>query len=171
VSNNVPWDFDEAREACRKAAHAQEHAEEEVRRSAQELALAEERYRVALAKRIVELAGGGDGCDGVRRPRPRRRERCELAPDAGHPGGRVRGDEAGVVAAQPEPEGRAEVRGLVAAAGDRRSWDGRVMGWSWTQKDQDDLQRDTDRYERPDVEDDVWVAEPSEDRASARESE
>jgi hypothetical protein len=59
VSNNRPWDFDEAREACRKAAHAQEHAEEEVRRSAQELAIAEERYRVALAKRIVELRAEG----------------------------------------------------------------------------------------------------------------
>jgi hypothetical protein len=45
------------------------------------------------------------------------------------------------------------------------------MGWTWTQKDQDDLQRDTDKYERPDVEDGVWVAEPPEDRASAREAE
>ena len=45
------------------------------------------------------------------------------------------------------------------------------MGWSWTQKDQDDLQRDTDKYERPDVEVEiVWVDEP-EDRASAREAE
>lgn len=57
--NNRPWDFDEAREACRKAAMAQEHAEEEVRRAAQQLALAEERYRVALAKRIVELRSEG----------------------------------------------------------------------------------------------------------------
>mgnify|MGYP001595291546 CR=1 FL=1 len=59
MSNNRPWDFDEARDACRKAAHAQEHAEAEVRHAAQQLALAEEAYRVALAKRIVELRAEG----------------------------------------------------------------------------------------------------------------
>jgi len=53
--NNRPWDFDEAREACRRASQAQEHAEEGVRHAAQELALSEERYRVALAKKILLL--------------------------------------------------------------------------------------------------------------------
>ena len=55
MPNNRPWDLSEAMEACRKAARAQEHAEEEVRRSARELALAEERYRVALASKIFAL--------------------------------------------------------------------------------------------------------------------
>lgn len=51
----APWTFDEARDHCRRAAIAQEAAETELRNSAREFALAEERYRVALAKRIVEL--------------------------------------------------------------------------------------------------------------------
>lgn len=59
MSNNRPWDFDQARDACRKAAHAQENAEEGVRHAAQALAVAEESYRVALAKRIVELRADG----------------------------------------------------------------------------------------------------------------
>lgn len=58
--NNRPWDFDEARDACRRAAQAQEHAEEELRESAKQLALAEEAYRVALAKRITELRAEGN---------------------------------------------------------------------------------------------------------------
>lgn len=57
--NSAPWSFDEARDACRKAAHAQESAEDEVRRAAQGLAVAEESYRVELAKRIVELRADG----------------------------------------------------------------------------------------------------------------
>lgn len=57
--NNRPWDFDEARDACRKAAQAQEVAEEGVRHAARELALAEEHYRVALAKRIFVLRADG----------------------------------------------------------------------------------------------------------------
>jgi len=58
-NNNRPWDFAQARDACRKAAHAQEHSEEELRRAALALAVAEENYRVALAKRIVELRADG----------------------------------------------------------------------------------------------------------------
>jgi hypothetical protein len=60
MSNNRPWDFDEARAACRKAAIAQENAEAEVKRAALELALAEEKYRIALAKRIVVLRQEGN---------------------------------------------------------------------------------------------------------------
>lgn len=51
----APWSFDEARDHCRRAAIAQEAAETELRNAAREFALGEERYRVALAKRIVEL--------------------------------------------------------------------------------------------------------------------
>lgn len=58
--NNVPWGFDEARDACRRAAVAQEHAEQALRVAAREFAVAEERYRVALAKRIVELRADGE---------------------------------------------------------------------------------------------------------------
>lgn len=42
----------------------------------------------------------------------------------------------------------------------------------WSEpKDLDDFRRDFDRYEKPDPEPDVWVAEPLEDRAEAREAE
>ncbi len=53
------WSFGEAREACRSASKAQQLAEDEIRRAAKTLAMAEESYRVALAKRIVELREEG----------------------------------------------------------------------------------------------------------------
>lgn len=59
MSNNRPWDFDEAREACRISSHAQAAAEDALREAAREFAVAEEQYRVALAKKIVELRADG----------------------------------------------------------------------------------------------------------------
>lgn len=58
--NNAVWSFDEAREACRVAAKAQQGAEDALRDSARQFAGAEEQYRVALAKRIVELRADGE---------------------------------------------------------------------------------------------------------------
>jgi len=57
--NNRPWDFDEAREAARVASHTQQAAEEAMREAARDFAVAEEKYRVALAKKIVELHDDG----------------------------------------------------------------------------------------------------------------
>lgn len=57
---NAPWSFDEAREKCRAASVAQEHAEEKLRESAREAAEAEEAYRVRLAQAIVS-AHDADG--------------------------------------------------------------------------------------------------------------
>ncbi len=59
MSNNRPWDFDEAREACRMASQAQHAAEDALKEAARDLALAEQAYRLALAKRIVELRADG----------------------------------------------------------------------------------------------------------------
>ncbi len=59
MSNNRPWDFDQAREACRVATKAQAAAEDQVRKAAADLAAAEERYRVALALRIAVLREAG----------------------------------------------------------------------------------------------------------------
>ncbi len=59
VSNNQPWDFDEARDRCRRAAIAQEGVETEVRSVSRGLAVAEEEYRVALAKEILRLRAEG----------------------------------------------------------------------------------------------------------------
>ncbi len=53
------WSFGEAREACRAASKAQQVAEEQIRHAARSLASAEESYRVALAKRIVEARDEG----------------------------------------------------------------------------------------------------------------
>ena len=55
----APWTFDEAREFCRGAAVAQERAEEAMREAARRFAEAEEAYRLALAKKIVELHDSG----------------------------------------------------------------------------------------------------------------
>lgn len=57
--NNRPWDFDQSRSACREASQAQAAAEELMRESAATAAIAEEQYRVALAKKILELHGEG----------------------------------------------------------------------------------------------------------------
>jgi hypothetical protein len=59
VSNNRPWDFDEARIACRKASQRQEQGEEALRKAYIDRALAQERYRKALAEKILELRGEG----------------------------------------------------------------------------------------------------------------
>lgn len=54
-----PWTFDESRDAAEKASRAQYAAEQFVKEAAKELAQAEERYRLALAKKIVELHSDG----------------------------------------------------------------------------------------------------------------
>lgn len=59
MSNNRPWDFDEARIACRKASQRQEQGEEALRKAYIDRALAQERYRKALAEKILELRGEG----------------------------------------------------------------------------------------------------------------
>lgn len=51
----APYTFDEAREHSRRASSAQQQAEQFVAETARDFALKEEAYRVALAKRIVEL--------------------------------------------------------------------------------------------------------------------
>ena len=59
MTNNRPWDFDEAREACRKATYAQEHAEKELCEAGRSYALARGAYDLALGKRIVVLRADG----------------------------------------------------------------------------------------------------------------
>lgn len=59
MSQNRPWDFDEARHNCRRASIRQEEAENELRKSYVDSALANERYRKALAEKILELRGEG----------------------------------------------------------------------------------------------------------------
>jgi hypothetical protein len=54
-----PWSFDESRDAAAKASRAQHAAEEFIREAARDKAQAEERYRTALAQRIVELHAEG----------------------------------------------------------------------------------------------------------------
>jgi hypothetical protein len=58
--NNVPWGFDEARAAARMASQQQRQSEEAIRVAYRDSALKEEAYRIALAKRIVELHVVGD---------------------------------------------------------------------------------------------------------------
>lgn len=48
-----PWTFEQARDACYRASVAQRQAEELGRAAARDYAVAEEAYRVALAKEIV----------------------------------------------------------------------------------------------------------------------
>jgi hypothetical protein len=59
VTNNRPWDFDEARHNCRRASIRQEEAEDQLRKSYVDAALANERYRKALADKILELRAEG----------------------------------------------------------------------------------------------------------------
>jgi hypothetical protein len=54
-----PWDFGQARLACRDASQAQIAAEESMKNAAKDHALAEERYRKALAVEIVTLHNDG----------------------------------------------------------------------------------------------------------------
>ena len=60
MTNNAPWSFDEARDKCRQAAQAQEHAENELREAGKAYALARGAYDVVLAKRIVILRADGE---------------------------------------------------------------------------------------------------------------
>lgn len=55
----TPWSFSEAREACRRSSLAQKAAEDAMRNASRDAALAEERYRVELAKAIVEAHDSG----------------------------------------------------------------------------------------------------------------
>lgn len=59
MGNNQPWDFDEARAKCRQASIRQEQAEDELRKAYVDAALANERYRKALAEKILELRADG----------------------------------------------------------------------------------------------------------------
>ena len=54
-----PFTIDEARDACRQASIAQRTAEDFLRACARDLAQAEERYRVALAREIVKQHDAG----------------------------------------------------------------------------------------------------------------
>lgn len=56
----APWTFDQARDAARMASQKQRQSEESIREAYRDSALKEEAYRVALAKRIVELHVAGD---------------------------------------------------------------------------------------------------------------
>lgn len=57
--NNVPWDFDEARRRAANASRNQTAQEENIKVAYRDWALKEEAYRVALAKRILELIAEG----------------------------------------------------------------------------------------------------------------
>lgn len=57
--NPTPWDFTEATAAARKATEAQKEAEQARRDATSSYADAERIYRMALAKRIVELHAEG----------------------------------------------------------------------------------------------------------------
>jgi hypothetical protein len=59
MSNNRPYDFQEAREAETKATLAQKGAEDFIKESYRAHALAEAAYRQRLAERIVELRAEG----------------------------------------------------------------------------------------------------------------
>lgn len=54
-----PWDFDQARDAARKASAAQKATEDLIRVAYREHAQREEAYRVALAQRVTELHAEG----------------------------------------------------------------------------------------------------------------
>ena len=57
--NNAPWSFAQATENCRRAAVAQENAEQALRDAARDFAEAEEAYRKALAVEIVTTHADG----------------------------------------------------------------------------------------------------------------
>jgi len=57
---SAPWSFDEATGAAHKASSNQRAGEEFVKQAYRDYALAEKSYRVALAKRIVELRSEGN---------------------------------------------------------------------------------------------------------------
>ena len=59
MSNNRPWDFDEARVNCRRASQRQEDAELVLKKAYIDKAEAEESFRIALADRILELRNDG----------------------------------------------------------------------------------------------------------------
>ena len=59
MANNRPWDFDEARAACRKASQRQEAAELALKEAYIVAARAQENYRRALAEKILELRAEG----------------------------------------------------------------------------------------------------------------
>jgi hypothetical protein len=78
-----PWTFDESVQACRGTSIRQAEAEERMREAAKTLALADEKYRIELAKEIVrqhaddgvawtvapDLARGNPTVAGLRRDR------------------------------------------------------------------------------------------------------
>jgi hypothetical protein len=55
----APWDFDQARAKARKASENQEAAEGNIKEAARNYAEAEGAYRLALAKKILELHANG----------------------------------------------------------------------------------------------------------------
>ena len=59
VGPRQPWDFDQALQAHRAAENEQRRVESEVTSAYREYAKAERAYRVALARRILELKSGG----------------------------------------------------------------------------------------------------------------
>lgn len=59
LTNNRPWDFDQARSNCRQASLRQEAAEDALRKAYVDAALANESYRRALAEKILELRSEG----------------------------------------------------------------------------------------------------------------
>ena len=59
MANNRPWDFDEARAACRKASRAQEAAEQALKEAYITAARAQESYRRALGDKILDLRADG----------------------------------------------------------------------------------------------------------------
>ena len=54
-----PWDFAEARTACRDASSAQAQVEDQLKQAFLDYAIKEERYRKALALKIVEAHADG----------------------------------------------------------------------------------------------------------------
>ena len=59
MNNAVPYDFGEAREAARRAASNQRQGEDNLREASAKLADAEKAYRIALARKIVEVHANG----------------------------------------------------------------------------------------------------------------
>jgi len=56
---SAPWSFEQAQQAARLSTQLQRHAEKELRDRSRDAAIAEEAYRVLLAKAIVEAHAGG----------------------------------------------------------------------------------------------------------------
>lgn len=57
--SNAPWDFGEAKKAARQASQNQAAAEGLIKQAAKDYALADQAYRLALAKKILELHADG----------------------------------------------------------------------------------------------------------------